>query len=664
MKKTLLLLCVIGWSMGLAASAAVITVNTTNNLNPAAGEISLLQALTNLQDGDEVRFNIPGPGPHYIQTPESGYPFIRANNVLIDGYSQPGAAANTNSIRAANVAQIRIVLDSRNGGHRAMSFIPTAPNDDIGYSSNDGAVLGILDGRNFRVRGVSFLGVPDVGSFNNVFLSFISFARGASGQIDGCWLGVAPDGQTVAGAAAGITGLRYRGRDAGLNTTNTILTDAIIIGVAPEAANAAAQFNVIAGITDSPVIIEGNNTRISGNFIGVLPSGLEDYNVSMVQNLSGRFQSAIAIGQSGNNTLIGTDGDGVNDENERNVFGGALPFEMGGTRHLIDFYRQNPGTNVVIAGNYFGVGVDGTTRFTNGVPILNASGPEAQYRIGSDFDGASDALEANLVSNNYPPQFFAASSVFRAPEDFNFLTQLNAQGTVSLRGNSLINNFPFPTSPALDGGFFWVSYYSKALLDPESGVTPVLSTNSTRTRLIGTAPVPEGSVYSITTLDVYIADQEGMTNTVALAMPEFPQGFVQGRTYLGSFVVDSTADRDPAPGAFDFDMAHLNVAQDTQLTVTANYSGTGRTETSDPIPLIINRTANTVTISWVGSGFVLQSTPQLDGLWTEEPTTGNSLTIVPSERSRFFRLEGAGGGSIGGAPGVLTSPFSNVIRAF
>src|SRR5256885_1235146 len=93
----------------LPTHAAVITVTTTNN--PGAG--SLLEALSNVHDGDEIQFNIPGPGPHYFATPFGGYPYITANDITIDGYSQPGAVANSNSILQPNNAQIKIVLDSR-----------------------------------------------------------------------------------------------------------------------------------------------------------------------------------------------------------------------------------------------------------------------------------------------------------------------------------------------------------------------------------------------------------------------------------------------------------------------------------------------------------------------------------------------------------------------
>jgi len=53
------------------------------------------------------------------------------------------------------------------------------------------------------------------------------------------------------------------------------------------------------------------------------------------------------------------------------------------------------GTNIVIAGNYFGVAVDGVTRFTNSTVLMNSfNGAGGTARFGSDFDGVSDGGEA------------------------------------------------------------------------------------------------------------------------------------------------------------------------------------------------------------------------------------------------------------------------------
>ena len=637
----------------LSAGAAVITVTTTNNVSPATGQVSLLQALTTVQAGDEIRFNIPGTGPHYIPTPPGGYPFITNDNVTINGYSQPTSLPNTNSILAANNAKIQIVLDSRDGGHRLMTFPLTAPNDDRGYLASEAAVLGVVDAKGFRAQGLSFLGVPQVGTDSGTLLYFISFARGASGHIDGCWLGVDPDGKTVAGGMYGITAFRYRGRDGALNTTNTVLVNHLIVGVEAKATNPVQQFNVMAGTPGSPIIVEGDNTRIAGNFLTVLPDGLHDFDVALDAGLKGQFQGTIQIGRGGNSTLIGTDGDGVNDANERNVFGGMLSQQLGGFPHLIHFYSPNPGTNVVVAGNYFGIGVDGKTKFTNGVAILNGAGDQAQYRIGSNLDGVSDSLEGNLVANNYPSEVFPASVFFETSESLGFLSLVTSGASVSLRGNSLINNFPFPASPLRDGGTFLSEYYAKALLDP-SQPTPVLNTNSTRLELRGTLPVPDPSVYGRTVVDVYIADPIGMTNGMAAQIPELPQGFVQGLTYLGSFTNTATT------GEFQFDIRPFNVPAGTPVTITANYvavaSASGGEAGQFALPTF---GPGGVTLSW-DTG-LLQSSSTVDGPWTDEDVTGTTVTVAPVGAMRFFRLKAGGGVVSEGTAPPLTSPFSNAV---
>ncbi len=658
MMKSLLLILTLCTMASASAAGATITVTTKDNGTPGAGQTSLLQALTNVRDGDEIRFNIPGTGPHYIETPAEGYPLVTANNVTINGYSQPGSAPNSNPILATNNARIQIVLDSRNGGHAPMQFPLDAPNDDPGYLGSESAILGVVEAQGLRVQGLSFLGVPAVGSDQSWALGFIAFARGASGHISGCWLGVDPDRRTVAGAANGITGIRYRGRDATLAVTNTVLVNHLVIGVAPKATNAVQQFNVIAGMPVRPIHVEGDGTRISGNFIMVLPDGLKDVNVAMDDSLAGRFQGAVAIGRGGNNTLIGVDGDGVNDENEWNLIGGMLPFDLEGYEHLIEFYGQNPGTNVVIAGNYIGVGIDGQTRFTNGVPVLNASGASSEYRIGSNFDGVSDGLEGNVIANNYPPSLFPASEFHEQAESLSFFSQLNAGATVSLRGNSLVNNFPFPVSPLRDGGFFLAGYYAKALLNPGESM-PTLATHSTRTRLMGTVPLPDPSRYTEVIVDVYAADPVGMTNGMAAGIAELPQGFVQGARYLGSFVEGSAVDLNKEVGAFEFAINSLNVAAGTPLTVTANYmagEGGGGAAGSFTSFQISN---GSVTLQW-DSG-ILESASAVTGPWTQESTAGNSFSTAPSDAMRFFRLV-EGGATAPDAPGApLTSPFSNVV---
>ena len=255
----------------------MITVDTVNNVNPGTGRTSLLQAITALQDGDTIAFNISGDGPHYIATPAGGYPLIVANGVTIDGYSQPGATPNSNTILAANNAQLKIVLDSRSGNSLSMDNFPGQdPADSNGYGDTENAILGLHQATNATIRGLCFLARPNADEGGAVSLYAIAFARGAQAHVSGCWFGVDVDGQTIAPPIYAITGFRYRDRSTG--TEIPIYTDGIVIGVAAKSTNPRAEFNVFAGIPSIPMIIEANATRISGNFINVFPDGLRDFN--------------------------------------------------------------------------------------------------------------------------------------------------------------------------------------------------------------------------------------------------------------------------------------------------------------------------------------------------------------------------------------------------
>lgn len=646
----------LGLAMLLSAEARIVTVTTPDNLNPPPGQKSLLQALTELQDGDEIRFNLPGPGPHLIETPPGGYPLITRHNVVIDGYSQPGAAPNSNPILAPNNARLRIVLDSRNGNHRLMDFPGEGPNDDTGYGDREAAVLGVLGARGFVLRGVSILGVPRVGPDAAVALYGVAFAKGASGRISGCWIGLHPDGATLAGPANGVSGFRYRVRDEFRADLESLLINNVVIGVPGNSTNAPADFNVFVGIPAIPVILEGHGARIAGNFFGVMPDGLRDVNLMLDPALAGSFQGFIEIGRGGNDTVIGTDGDGVNDAQERNIFGGTLPPAFGGYAHSLEFYDSAPGTNIVVAGNFFGVGVDGQTRFTNAVPVLNAAGAAAQFRFGSNLDGVSDELEGNVVFNHWPPELFGPEYLYQLnPADLGFFDELETGGVVSARGNTFVNDLAFPVSPARGGGAFWAAYYQTALEDPAAGVVPVIAPESTARRLLGTVPRARAAEWPETYVDLYLADPEGLATGRALDLPELPDGFVQGRRFLGSFRDNGPADADPQAGRFDFDLSGLDLTEGL-VTITANYArgpatAPGKVVLTSPFSAPVRLSGggggelrftsirletDRVRLEWIGGG-TLQSAPQPTGPW-QDVTGATSGYTTPATGVKFFRL--------------------------
>ncbi|MDW8309060.1 MAG: hypothetical protein RMK20_06775, partial [Verrucomicrobiales bacterium] len=86
-------------SLGLAfaGNALAATFTVINTASDGAG--SFAQAIRDANNSPDpvntIVFNIPGPGPHYINPPVGGFPLLIKDNTTIDGYSQPGSAVNT-----------------------------------------------------------------------------------------------------------------------------------------------------------------------------------------------------------------------------------------------------------------------------------------------------------------------------------------------------------------------------------------------------------------------------------------------------------------------------------------------------------------------------------------------------------------------------------------
>jgi hypothetical protein len=463
-------------------------------------------------------------------------------------------------------------------------------------------------------------------------------------HINGCWFGVDPGNPTVAGLARAAAAVAFfRHRDVSGGPRPELPNESLIVGVKPGSTNPRAQFNVLAnmGLT---LAGEAIRTRFSGNFLGVLPDGVTP------TGIPDPFAGGLEIGRYDDTMpiVLGTDGDGTNDADEGNLFG---PLADGGV--VFAFYSTG-NKPYIVAGNRFGVAVDGS-RWPNSQTIWDdiASGTKVQF--GSDFDGVSDALEANVVFNNSPPEPGASTY----PPVF----VLNAGSVLSLRGNSLVNNYTPPVDPAANAGQLLLDYYAKAVADTNNGIVPVLNTNSTVTRLKGTAPLPNAN-YPVVLVDVYIADPEGITNGIAVGIPELPDGFIQGKTYLGSFAADGSGDLDPASGVFEFDIASLNVPPNTQLTVTANYSkspaGTHNAETitslfatpvtvrTGTVPVVIGsvtRNGSNLVVTWSGGTppyQVERRTTLSGGSWSNEgaTTTSTSATVAITGNEGYIRVRG------------------------
>ena len=170
---------------------------------------------------DSINFNFPGIGTGVGGTfiiATTGLPVI-TQPVVIDGYTQPGASANTLPI--GNDAVLRVELVSTNFA---------GPGFDI-------------DAANVTIRGFII----------HKFTSSINI-RNTNAVIEGCWSNILADGSAATGGSSGY-GVFVRG------------TNATIGGLAP------AARNVLSGNSFNGVYLERTNATVQNNYIGTNPAG-------------------------------------------------------------------------------------------------------------------------------------------------------------------------------------------------------------------------------------------------------------------------------------------------------------------------------------------------------------------------------------------------------
>jgi hypothetical protein len=150
------------------------------------------------------------------------------------------------------------------------------------------------------------------------------------------------------------------------------------IGTNSDGVSDALERNLVAGAGNSNIRIDGGGGNvIAGNWIAISADG---------ENAVEPWRPAFYILDSASNR-IGTDGDGVRDEVERNVIGANVGLLGTGSR------------NNVVAGNYIGINAAGNAALigggTTGIMIVAGA---TNNRIGTNGDGTADAAERNVIS--------------------------------------------------------------------------------------------------------------------------------------------------------------------------------------------------------------------------------------------------------------------------
>lgn len=219
------------------------------------------------------------------------------------------------------------------------------------------------------------------------------------------------NGYTQTGAVQGsISGrtirIQVNGGGFGLFQFDATASGSSISGLAIY--NSGTNFNGIR------VRINASNIHIWGNYIGILANGTLPAAGLEIKGNPVEFNTDVATTQpyTLSNITIGTNGDGTNDAFEGNVIGNSTNAAGGDGIEIATADGGNPGritaTNFKISGNYIGLLPDGSSAATIGNSTGGGDGAAgislrgataANFVIGSNGDGVSDALERNVIAN-------------------------------------------------------------------------------------------------------------------------------------------------------------------------------------------------------------------------------------------------------------------------
>jgi parallel beta-helix repeat protein len=345
---------------------ATMTLTVTNTADSGPG--SLRQAILDANNHaglDIIDFAIPGTGVQTI-SPGSPLPDI-TDKVIIDGYSQPGASANT--LAVGDNAVLLIQLDGSNAGLGANGLHITAGNSTVqglmidnfartpapSYLGGNG-VLGDTNGGNV-IQG-NFLGThsPGYPNFSNGNYDVL-VDLGSSNNLIG---GTTPAARNILSGAGSGMGL-FRGA-----TNNRVQGN--YVGTDPTGTHAVPNFDGIADGGQGTTI--GGTTPGAGNVIsGNVRIGVYGGVGGATQgNLIGTDASGTHLLSNGSFGIFGPNGEliGGTAPGARNVITGA-----GG---ICIFLLYVPGN--VVQGNFIGTDISGSAPLgdpTDGIAIQGSN---------------------------------------------------------------------------------------------------------------------------------------------------------------------------------------------------------------------------------------------------------------------------------------------------
>lgn len=333
-------------------------------LNKVGIEISGLNASNNTISGNFIGMHQNGST---LKPNETGV-FIsdEANDNLIGSLSGVGVVQGGNLISGNTDVGIHISKGFQN--YISGNYIGSDNNGTSPKSNFDG--IRINNGSKNNIIGISSSGdgYLNLISGNIRHGIYIFHQDSYTNVIAGNLIGTNFDGSAALGN--GWAGISNAG-------------DANRIGTNGDGSYDQLEANVISGNGTVGIGLHSNGNQVSGNMIGVDKTGM-----------AGIGNAIDGISVHGSDNLIGTDGDGVADVDERNIIS-ANGVNTSGSSGLAIYGNIN-----IVAGNYIGTNAAGAAGLGNIEDGISLSDGASGNLIGTDGDGQSDNIEGNLVSGN------------------------------------------------------------------------------------------------------------------------------------------------------------------------------------------------------------------------------------------------------------------------
>jgi CSLREA domain-containing protein len=465
------------------AIPATLVVNTTDDSDDGyclPAHCSLREAINAANassDASTINFTIPGSGVHTI-TPATVLPTV-TQPVTINGYTQPGAAANT--LATGNDAVLLVELDGENTLEACLSITG-------GGSTVSGLVINrcspgvALSGPGNNTVAGNFIGTNAAGTAASATGQRVAISNSSGNTVGGTSpaarnvLSGGTFGVVIDGSPNGATNNLIQGNYIGTDKNGTAALPNSVSGVQ---LNAAAQ-NTVGGTA------AGARNVISGNFTGLFIGQLSTQN-----NVQGNYVGTDATGaadlgnsfgviiEAADNTVGGATADA------RNVISG----NNGDAVKIETAAPCCPADDNVVQGNYIGTNAAGTSGLPNGtgVRIFNSN----DNQIGGTGAGTGNVIALNdgkgVVVESGTGNRIAGNAIFghNSAGNSGLGSDLGDDGVTpndagdADTGPNNLQNFPVVTSATVTGSTRTITGTLNTTPNSSAGYTIEFFSNST-----------------------------------------------------------------------------------------------------------------------------------------------------------------------------------------